>query len=1372
MLVAFALSVVSGGLFPSDNAVQAQATNSPPEFPSGNVALRVSEDTLPGTNIGDPVSATDDDDDTLVYSLEGSNADDFDIEPFTGQLITKSKLDYEKQPNTYVVDVKATDPSDESAMRQVVVMVLNVDEPLAAPAAPTVTSTSNSTTSLDVTWDAPENIGPAITDYKVQYKKTTETTYTDDTHSGASRTASISGLEAGTSYHVRVRAENDEGDGLWSLVGIGSTNVVGNSAPDFGNTSATRTVAENTPPDQPVGTAVTATDDDSNMPMYSLAGADADSFDIDEMTGQIRTKVGLNEEEKSSYSVLVKVVDGDGGSDAISVTITVDNRPEPPLAPGKPTVTATENSSTSLDVSWDAPVNEGPPITSYNVQFREGDSGAFMTDNSKVTVTGTTAKIIDLKANTSYDVRVQAVNDEGGIHWSDTGTKTTNEANNPPVFSTDTTTRTVAENRGAVTISRPVAATKGDRTETLTYSLEGTDAEFFEIDESSGQLSTKASFDYEMPRGQALDPNSNTNDYMVTVKAVDDNVVDGDKGSDTITVTITVSDVDEKPSAPAAPTVISGSDNTRLEVTWRAPDNTGPPINDYDYRYKKTTERQWTDVTDTTISDSDLPITISSLEEGTDYDVQVRARNGEVDGNWSPSGTGSTNSEGNQPPNFGANTASRQVAENTLANQSVGAPVTATDGDSDPPTYSLEGPDAGSFFIDASTGQINTKARVTYNREAKPSYTLTVKAEDEEGGSNTIEVTITVENVDEPPSAPTAPTVGPTKDDEETTNYDESAKGLDVSWDAPINTGPEITDYDVEFKISGSSDVFDLWTHDGADTSATISGLMPGTTYDVRVRAKNGEQDATENWSPSGTGATNSVNSRPRFLVPARTINVPESTRVRQPVGAAVSATDTDGNRLTYTLDGPGEDSFDIVSTSGQIRTTAALNYEERRSYSLTVKVDDGSNSRNGSAAISVTIIVTNVDEPPSAPSKPSVMGIAGSTTSLRVMWDAPAVNMGPDIIDYDVLYRVGSTGDERDWPHHGTDTSTIITELNAGTSYQVQVRATNAEGPSPWSSSGTGSPDADPANNAPVYTGGVRNFTVEENTGAGVNIGTPVEATDADDDDLTYSLEGVDSASFEIVSVSGQIQTKTGVDYNHEATKNSYSVTVRAADDRGGSDTVAVTIAVTDSDVDEPPETPDAPTVAATSNSSTSLDASWTAPENPGPRITDYDYQYKESSSSSWTVVDNTTITATSVTIPSLNPVTSYDVQVRATNADGTSDWSGTGTGSTSEPVANRAPVFSEGTSTTRTVSETAQASSPVGAPVTATDADNDTLVYSLDGTDANSFDITSSAGQLLVGAGNRAGRQHEGHVLGHGRRKRRDRYRHDRRDDHRGGS
>ena len=86
---------------------------------------------------------------------------------------------------------------------------------------------------------------------------------------------------------------------------------------------------------------------------------------------------------------------------------------------------------------------------------------------------------------------------------------------------------------------------------------------------------------------------------------------------------------------------------------------------------------------------------------------------------------------------------------------------------------------------------------------------------------------------------------------------------------------------------------------------------------------------------------------------------------------------------------------------------------------------------------------------------------------------------------------------------------------------------------------------------------------------------------------------------------------------------------------------------------------TPFAPTVTAVS--STRLQVSWEAPDNTGPLITDYDYRYREPSGS-WTEVTNTTITGTTVTIEGLAASTSYDVEVRATNAEGTSDWSNPG--------------------------------------------------------------------------------------------------------------
>ena len=65
-----------------------------------------------------------------------------------------------------------------------------------------------------------------------------------------------------------------------------------------------------------------------------------------------------------------------------------------------------------------------------------------------------------------------------------------------------------------------------------------------------------------------------------------------------------------------------------------------------------------------------------------------------------------------------------------------------------------------------------------------------------------------------------------------------------------------------------------------------------------------------------------------------------------------------------------------------------------------------------------------------------------------------------------------------------------------------------------------------------------------------------------------------------------------------------------------------------------------------------------------------------------------------------------------------------------------NRAPIFTEGASTTRAVAENTAPSVNIGAGITATDPDNDTLTYALSGTDAASFSIVSSSGQLQTRA------------------------------------
>ena len=105
----------------------------------------------------------------------------------------------------------------------------------------------------------------------------------------------------------------------------------------------------------------------------------------------------------------------------------------------------------------------------------------------------------------------------------------------------------------------------------------------------------------------------------------------------------------------------------------------------------------------------------------------------------------------NAPPAFQATSTTREVAENSAAGTNVGDPVTATDS-GDTLTYTLEGPDAASFDIVLTSGQIRTKSGVTYDYETKSSYAVIVRAEDRNGGSDIIDVTITVTDVDDSPA--------------------------------------------------------------------------------------------------------------------------------------------------------------------------------------------------------------------------------------------------------------------------------------------------------------------------------------------------------------------------------------------------------------------------------------------------------------------------------------------------------------------------------------------------------------------------------------------------------------------------------------------
>ena len=111
---------------------------------SDRTSRKIKENTDPEESIGTPVSAFDEDDTLLIYTLSGEDAAFFDISRNTGQLMTKAPLNFEAR-NRYSVVVTATDPSGASDSIQVTINVIDVHDPVRITGVSSVRYVENGT---------------------------------------------------------------------------------------------------------------------------------------------------------------------------------------------------------------------------------------------------------------------------------------------------------------------------------------------------------------------------------------------------------------------------------------------------------------------------------------------------------------------------------------------------------------------------------------------------------------------------------------------------------------------------------------------------------------------------------------------------------------------------------------------------------------------------------------------------------------------------------------------------------------------------------------------------------------------------------------------------------------------------------------------------------------------------------------------------------------------------------------------------------------------------------------------------------------------------------------------------------------------------
>ena len=310
------------------------------------------------------------------------------------------------------------------------------------------------------------------------------------------------------------------------------------------------------------------------------------------------------------------------------------------------------------------------------------------------------------------------------------------------------------------------------------------------------------------------------------------------------------------------------------------------------------------------------------------------------------------------------------------------------------------------------------------------------------------------------------------------------------------------------------------------------------------------------------------TNSAPQFSAETATRNVGENSPSFHNIGVPVTATDSDDDRLVYTLENARTSPFTIVRATGQLQVGAPLDYETARSYTVKVIATDTSDAKD---TIAVTITVTNVEE----------------DGKVSLTWTRPHVDAGveasltdPDGSVSSVTWQWQKSTNQADWTDatgNGATSDTYTPQSDDARKYLRAVASyTDALGSGKTARSEAANVEEAPTpNQTPdfrVQTGGGYECTqdgetadvclhVRRNAPAGSDIYYPASATDPDGDELRYSLDGSDHELFSIDPSRGTLFSTEAHAYNNPGADGKFEITITATDPSGGSGSIDVAL-------------------------------------------------------------------------------------------------------------------------------------------------------------------------------------------------------------------
>ncbi len=950
--------------------------NEPPEFDILNISFelfKIKENSPPGTKIGDPITATDPEDDDVTYSLTGTNAGLFDVDA-DGQVMTKASLNYEAA-STYQVKFTASDSQSNSASVDLTIKVMDVDtEAPGKPVKPMVgPNPGNGHEALAVTWAAPENEGPPISSYVVQYRvEGSDTEWKQVTIDGNGVETTISGLAADAKYEAQVRAINEEGEGEWSGSGQGSTFASRpvNTPPEFDvNATSTLSVSENSQPGTAIGGPFTASDSDGQDVLnYSLAGTDSGLFSVDDLSGQISVGPGIALDHESPsdsggdnvYDLTVQVTDGkdeqgdpdNSVDDEIGVTVRVTDVNEPPEFVSSATELETdENIATSL-ASFEATDPEGHTV-SWSLDPASPDGGNF-----SLSVTGTlmfkTApdyeSTTDVDRSNDYDIIVVATDD-----------------GQPPASSRVSLTIRVVniDEAGVVSLSTlgpqmgvaitakladPDGGVTGASWQWLSYlgsqerAIAGaTDSSYTPTTADSGsRLQATVSYTdahgsgkYAVgPESHPVGDDSNSPPVFAAGAIVARQVAENTRADKNIGYPVTATDPDNDYLTYS----LSGTGSDMFGIV----DSSGQIKTSSPLDHESQPEFR---LTVTATDPGGLAVSAEIIVTVTDIDTEA------------PGTPDAPSVAPNRDDPIGAIDVSWAVPLNT------GPKITGY-----VVRYRVEG--SGEESTQAPQIDGNRLEITISGLLADTEYAAQVHAVNAEGtgiwSKAGLGSTLATIPVNTPPEFDEGPIA--TRSVEENAPAD-TMIGDPVTATDPNNdelaytlAGPDSRLFHVD-SLSGQISI-------GAGTALDHESPAHSggdNVYELTVQVTDGKdaEGIPDNLIDDEIGVTvtvTDVNEPPEFTSSAVELEIEENSSFNTNVGNPIIATDPESAALTYSLTGADADSFDVDASTGQIRILAPLDYEDQNAFALIMIATDEGDLMTG---IAVTIHVINVNEAP-----------------------------------------------------------------------------------------------------------------------------------------------------------------------------------------------------------------------------------------------------------------------------------------------------------------------------------------------------------------------------------------------------------------------